>query len=248
LRAFLGLLFFLPLAHAEFSVPAQTGPVVDAGEMLNFETQDRLAAFLQRLKDSGGAEIQVVTLPDLGGLSIEEASIKIADKWKLGNAKQDNGVILVVSKAERKVRIEVGQGQEGNVPDITASRIVHDVIIPRFKNGDIDRGVVDGVLSIVHYTDPQFLEGQNAAPAPRGARRHGKSFDWIFFLLFFLFFILPAFSGRRRRRSGLGGALLGYGLGRAMGGRGGGWGGGSSGGSWGGGGGGFSGGGASGSW
>lgn len=229
---------------AEFKVPKQTGPVVDEGEMLSFEAQDKLEAFLQRLKNSGGAEVQVVTLPDLGGVSIEEASIKIADQWKLGNAKQDNGVIFVMSKAERKVRIEVGQGQEGNLPDITASRIIREVVIPRFKSGDIDRGVIDGVLSIVHYTDPKFLEGQNRAPEQRRGRPAGKKMDWIFFILFFLFILMPALGGRRR--SGLGGALLGYGLGRGMGG--GGFGGSGGGGSWGGGGGGFSGGGASGSW
>jgi len=238
---------FASLAHAEFKVPALTGPVVDEGEMLSFEAQDKLEAFLRRLNQSGGAQIQVVTLPDLGGLSVEEASIKIADQWKLGDAKRDNGVILLLSKAERKVRIEVGQGQEGNLPDINASRIIRDVIIPRFKSGDIDRGVIDGVLAIVHYTDPQFLEGQNTVPQTDGVRRKaGPRLDWIFFLLFFLFIILPAFGGRRRR-SGLGGALLGYGLGRTMGGGRGGFSG-SSGGGWGGGGGGFSGGGASGNW
>lgn len=244
---FLFAVLALPgMASAEFKVPVLDKPVVDQGGMLSENAVTQLTEFLQRLKNSGGSEIQVVTLPDLGGLSLEEAGIKIADRGDTGNAKADNGVILLLSKAERKVRIEVGQGNEGNLPDLTVSRIIREVIVPRLKSGDIDRGVVDGVLSIVHYTDPKFLDGEGAtAPAPQRAK--GKRMDWIFFLLFFLFILMPAIGGRGRR-SGLGGALLGYGLGRGLGG--GGWGGGSGGGggSWGGGGGGFSGGGSSGSW
>ncbi len=244
---FTSAILFSGLAEAEFRAPVLDKPVVDAGGMLSDGAITQLSDFLQRLKNAGGSEIQVVTLPDLGGLSIEEAGIKIADRGDTGNAKADNGVILLLSKAERKVRIEVGQGVEGTLPDLTASRIIREVIVPRLKGGDIDQGVIDGVLSIVHYTDPKFLDGEGAtAPVPKRAR--GKRVDWIFFLLFFLFILMPAIGGRGRR-SGLGGALLGYGLGRALGGGGGGWGGGSGGGgSWGGGGGGFSGGGSSGSW
>jgi len=246
---FKSLLFSLLLvslsATAEFRVPSLTGPVVDDGQMLSAQARQKLAAFLQRLHESGGAQVQVATVPDLGGISIEEASIKITDQWKLGSAKEDNGVLLLLSKAERRVRIEVGQGNEGVLPDITASRIVREVIIPRFKSGDIDRGVIDGVLAIVHYTNPNFLEGQNSAgPVGSRAGMPSKRLEMIFFILFFLFILLPAFAGRGRRRSGLGGALLGYGLGRGLGG---GFGG-SGGRGWGGGGGGFSGGGASGSW
>ncbi len=213
--------------------------------MLSPDTQDRLESFLRRLKNQGGGpEIQILTVENLGGVSIEEAAIKTADAWGPGNKRDDNGVLFMVSKAERKVRIEVGMGLQGDLPDITASRIVREVVIPSFKNNDIDRGVTSGVLAIVHYTNPQFLDGQNKAPQATGARKHGKRFDWVFLLMFFLVFILPLMTGRRRR-SGLGGFVLGYGLGR-IGGGGGGFGSGSGG--WGGGGGGFNGGGSSGSW
>lgn len=214
--------------------------------MLSGGTSQKLTQLLQQLHQSGGAQIQVVTVPDLGGISVEEASIKITDQWKLGSAKADNGVLILLSKAERKVRIEVGQGLEGDLPDVIASRIIREVMIPRFQSGSIDRGVIEGVLAVIHYVSPQFLQNQQV-PLSSGARPMvgGKRLELILFVLFFLFILLPALVGRGRRRSGLGGALLGYGLGRAMGGRGG-FGGG--GGGWRGGGGGFSGGGASGSW
>lgn len=223
--------------------------MVDAGAMISADTQGRLEAFLYRLKDAGGPEIQVVTVDNLGGASVEEAALKVAEAWGIGNKKDDNGIILFISKTDRKVRIETGYGSEGSLPDVTASRIIREVVIPNFQNGDVDRGVTNGVLAIVHYTYPQFLDGENTAPEAKGLRKQGKRLDWVFFVLFFLFFILPLITGRRRRRSGLGPFLLGYGLGGLGrgGGGGGGWGSG-SGSSWGGGGGGFGGGGASGSW
>lgn len=232
--------FVSDFSHAEFRVPPLSGPVMDQAQMLSPSTRQRLSSFLNRLRSGGGAQIQVLTLPDLGGLSIEEASIRIVDQWKLGSAKQDDGILLLISKAERRVRIEVGQGLEGQLPDLIASRIIREVIIPRFKSGDVDRGVIDGVLSIVHYTNPDFLEGENTASPMKGKSKFSGNFDWIIFLLLLFFFIGPAFLGRRR--SGLAGGLLGYGLGRSGGGFG------SSGSSWSGGGGGFSGGGASGGW
>ena len=133
------------LAAETFTVPALSGPVVDEAGMLSGPVREKLSRFLFRLNDQGGTQLQVVTVPNLGGLSVEEASIKITDQWKLGNAKTDKGVLLLLSKDERRVRIEVGQGYEGELPDVTASRIVREVIIPRFKEGDIDRGVIDGV-------------------------------------------------------------------------------------------------------
>lgn len=231
-----------------FEVPALTGPVVDAGGMLHRDTAEKLSRFLRRLQEQGGAQIQVLTVPNLGGLSIEEASIKVTDKWKLGSAKEDNGILLMLSHAERRVRIEVGQGFEGDLPDARASRIVREVIIPRFKQGDIDQGVIDGVLAIVHYVSPQFLDGQNTAGGEVRGKR-GVPISKLFFLLFLIFIVFPILFGRRSRRSGLAGGLLGYGLGGGFGGGGGAWGGGSGGGGgWSGGGGGFSGGGASGDW
>lgn len=223
-----------------FMVPALTGPVVDEGGMLSPSARAKLSRFLQELHENAGTQIQVLTVNDLGGLSIEEASIKVTDAWKLGSAKADNGILLMLSRQERRVRIEVGQGYEGDLPDVTASRIIRDVVIPRFKEGDIDRGVIDGVLAIVHYVNPKYLEGHTAAP------RSEKSFPipfWVIILAVFGFFILPAFLRPRfgRRNSWRGWDDWG-------GGGFGGFGGGSGGGGWSGGGGGFSGGGASGGW
>ncbi|MGE3680792.1 MAG: YgcG family protein [Bdellovibrionales bacterium] len=232
---------------AEFQVPPLTGPVVDQAEMLDSGIEERLSRFLHRLNELGGTQLQVATVPELGGLSIEEASIKMTDQWQLGSAKEDNGVLLLIAAQERRVRIEVGQGREGVLPDVIASRIIREVIVPRLRQGSPAQAISEGVLAIVHYTDPQFLEKSGvAAPVGErgGGRVSGRTIEFLILLFFFTFLFLPALFGGRRglRRSAWYGPFIAGGLGR------GGFGGGGGGGGWSGGGGGFSGGGASGGW
>lgn len=224
----------------EFKIPALTGPVVDAAGILNEQTREGLDRYLRDLVQRGGAQIQVATIPSLGGLSIEEASIKIVDQWKLGKAKEDRGVLLLIAPNDHRVRIEVGRGLEGDLTDAITSRINREIITPRFREGTMDRGVVDGVLAIAHYSDPNLEAGPSEAPA-RSQRLHkkGVSAGTMIFFLVILFLMLLTRPGR---------AILLYGmLGGFRGGGGGGFGG-SGGGGWSGGGGGFSGGGSSGSW
>ncbi len=241
---------FLISAQAEFAVPPLTGPVIDQAGMLSPETERQMDTFLRQLRESGGTQIQILTVATLDGLTIEEAAIKAAQQWKLGGAQADDGILLLLAQSERRVRIEVGQGREGDLPDARASRIIREVIIPRMREGDANRAVTAGVFAILHYTDPKFLEsrGETVPRERAGGIPVGKKIELIVWLLFFFVVILPGLFMRRRRR-GLWGLAAGYGLGRGLGG--GGWGGGGGfggGGSWGGGGGGFSGGGASGGW
>lgn len=235
---------------ADFQVPPLTGPVVDQASMLSSATRESLSRYLHQLFERGGAQIQVATVPDLGGLSIEEASIKVTDQWKLGKKKEDRGVLLLFAPNEHKVRIEVGQGLEGELTDVTSNRIIREVIVPRMKEGSPDRAVIDGVLAIVHYTDPGLLEeAQQGMPSRSshfakggGLGRLFTIFFWIIILLLFL---------RPRGGGGVGGFMTGLllgGMGRGGGFGDGGFGGSGSGGGWSGGGGGFSGGGSSGSW
>jgi uncharacterized protein len=239
----LALLFLAaPPARADFQVPALTGPVVDQAGMLSSGARQRLEAFLRRLHDGGGSQIQVAIVSDLGGVSIEEASIKTVDKWKLGHAKTDDGVLLMIAAKEHRVRIEVGQGREGDLPDLIASRIIREVIVPGMRQGDPDRAVLAGVAAIVHYTDPGFLEQQQTVSADSPPGRDGSRLLLILKIIFLLLILTPLFLGRFFGGFWGGGGFGGFG--------GGGFGGGGfgGGGGWSGGGGGFSGGGASGGW
>lgn len=240
----------MAVAHAEFVVPPLTGPVVDNANMLSPQAKERLSRFLRQLYESGGSQLQVVTLPDLGGVSIEEAGIKLADAWKIGaGGTKDNGVILIFAAAERRVRIEVGQGLEGDLPDVIAQRIIREVIVPRMREGGAEAAIFGGVSAILHYTDPNYgtAGGEAAAGKPRKGKLNGNAVQLVLMLIFFTFLVLPALFGRRRRgllSAGRRGIYTGGFGGGGFGG--GGFGGG--GGGWSGGGGGFSGGGSSGSW
>ncbi len=218
---------------AEFKVPRLSGPVMDEVGVLRPEHRRELESVIRDYNSQGKAQLQVLVLESLEGLSIEEAAIKIADAWKLGTAKKDDGILFLIAPNERKVRIEVGQGFEGALPDVLAKRIVDDSVVPLFKARDMSTGIVVGVVQIIKAIDQEYAD-QNLQPTERERK---KIPGWVVILV--LFFLL--FIGRFMPRSSFGGRGGGgfYG--------GGGFGGG-GGGSWSGGGGGFSGGGASGSW
>jgi uncharacterized protein len=224
----------------EFKVPELTGPVVDAAGILRPAAAQTIERALRALKESGGSQINVLTVPSLHGLAIEQASIKVVDQWKLGGRKIDNGVLLMIAPSEHRLRIEVGRGLEGELTDAESKRIIDLGMIPLIRNGDYDGAIVVGIYQIAQITDPKF----DLAPYLQGKaklrHREPAQFSWLRILLYIAVFLIFFFFGGGGRRSGIY-----YG--------GGGWGGGSrggggSGGSWGGGGGGFSGGGASGDW
>jgi len=235
---FFSLLFliFPLLAQAQLQVPALQGPVMDLAQVITPKDQEIMQNLLRDFHQRGKGQIQILTLPNLGGLTIEEASMKIADQWKLGDQKRDDGVLLLVGMEERKIRIEVGQGLEGDLPDIKAKQIVSDIMAPFFRQGIPSQGILQGALWIAKTIDPQF---QSSVPAAEPRVRKvspWKKYEGLFVLAFVLFMIIGNLF-RPRRSSFWGG--------------GGGWGGGGfggGGGGWSGGGGGFSGGGASGSW
>ena len=240
-------------ASAKFEVPTLTGPVVDDADILDPATRQAIERGLFALKEQGGSQINVLTVSSLGGLSIEEAGIKVFDKWKLGTQKTDNGVVLLVAPNERKMRIEVGRGLEGTLTDVDSKRIIEESILPLFRSGDMSSGVLVGVYQIAKRTDPTFdmrpyLENRARETAHHRGRQAGGIKFWIF-LAIIIFWIVSRF-GRGGGGGGFGtGLLTGAVLGRGWGGGGGDWGGGGGGGdSWGGGGGSGNGGGASGGW
>lgn len=233
-----------------FEVPRLTGPVVDKAGLLTPATERQISAALQSLRQQGGAQIAVLTVKDLDGLAIEDASIQVTDQWKLGSESADNGVLLMVAASERSMRIEVGQGLEGNIPDAYARRIIDDAMVPLFRAGNADQGILVGVYQIAQRAHPDIDVKPLFGSDTRNWREGHRKKRGISGFIPILFILLLLFAGRRRGGM-MGGMLGGMLLGSMMGGRGGGF---SSGGGFGGGGGfsggggGFSGGGASGSW
>jgi uncharacterized protein len=221
------------------NIPAPSAPVIDRVGVLSHQSQFVLETLLRSWKNRG-VEMSVLITASLEDYSVEEYSLAVAEAWKLGAADTDKGLLLLVAPRERKVRIEVGQGLEGDLPDAYAKRIIEDVMLPEFRSGDYDRGVLLGVQEVIRYVDPLFLKGQSSQILPKEAQKN-KEFPSLFYLVWVLFFLLIFWGGPRRGRFGRV-WTTGY-MGGSWGGMGGG-----GGGSWGGGGGGFSGGGSSGSW
>jgi uncharacterized protein len=243
---------------SDFPVPPLEGAVVDQAGILSSEGLTRIESLIRALRDSGGSQIAVLTVSSLQGLTIEEASIKVATAWQLGDEKKDDGILLMVAPHERRLRIEVGQGKEGDLPDAWARRIISEVISPLFRSGNYDDGILYGVGAIIQKTDPAFnLDQAKIVPGKIKFRRRSEGSNWgalsIVFLLFVVLRIVRGLGAGIRTPFG----MRHYGIGRPSGGysnyRTSHWGGGSSyggfsGGGFSGGGGGFSGGGSSGSW
>lgn len=241
LRSFLVLFAFLgfSLAQAEFKTPPLTSPVIDEVGYLTRNDQQDLTQLLYDFNKRGKAQVQVLIVPNLQGLPIEQASIEITDKWKLGDKTKDNGILFLISAQERAVRIEVGQGLEGAIPDITAKRIISDQVIPLFRAKRFSAGVIVGVQEVLRLADKEFADQNHIEEAPA---KSGKIPGIIVFVLIVIISILGRFGGGRGQFYRGGGGFGGGGFG------GGGFGGSGGGGGWSGGGGGFSGGGASGNW
>jgi uncharacterized protein len=155
-------------AFADVAIPALTGRVVDQTATL---TPDQAAALEQKLKafeDHKGTQIAVLIVPTTEPETIEQFSIRVAEAWKIGRKKIDDGALLVVAKNDRTLRIEVGYGLEGALTDVTSKRIIDEVIVPKFRNGDFAGGISDGVDRMISVADGEPLP-------PPAARRQQSS-------------------------------------------------------------------------
>ncbi len=240
--------------ESPFEIPENDGWVTDLGDMLSAEEESSLETLMESYRAGTTHEIALLTVPDLQGRPIEEFALAVARTWGIGGKEENNGALLVVSRDDRELRIEVGRGLEGNLTDAISGRIIRNVIAPEFKEGRFYVGIRSGIEAI------HAAIGGDYGPIERGERGEGKAGGIAcFFLLLMLLILFRSSAGRGVRRGGLGGVLpwlilasMSQGRGHAH--RGGGGGGfrgfGGGGGGFGGfgGGGGFSGGGASGSW
>lgn len=198
------LIFFCAVHAYGLEVPKLKGRVNDYAGMLSSSTKNQLETVLSDLEQTDSTQIVVLTLPSLEGENIDEYAIRVADAWKIGRKKLDNGAILIISKNDRKLRIEVGYGLEGTLTDLMSGRIIRNIIVPQFKTGNFDQGVMDGVQGMIQVVRGEFTAAQESSrPASRSNRGHPN----LFSLLVFLF--LVNMLGRIKRPLGaLSGGIL----------------------------------------
>jgi len=227
--------------------------VVDLAGIINDAVENRLNGYLQELEQKTTAQMIVLTIPDLGGESIDDLSISIAnDKWKLGQKGKDNGVLFLVALKDRKYRIEVGYGLEGVLPDSLVGSLGRKLLVPYFRKGDYSDGIYATTLAVANIIAKHYgvkitgMPSINYRSQPVSGRNPSSLFSTLIAIVFFiilgilfirnprafLLFLLFSSMGGRSGPWGGGGGFGGGGFGSFGGGGGGGFGGGGASGGW----------------
>ena len=166
----LGCLLAAP-ADALTGVPYLSGRIVDQAGILSTPARDRLSAMLKAHEDNTSNQVVVLTVATLGGESVEDYARRVFEDWKPGQRDKDNGVLMLVVPQDRRMRIEVGYGLEGILTDAAVSRIIRDLMTPRFREGNYDVGIeagVTGAIQILEGRQPRDPEDDWAAPDRSG--------------------------------------------------------------------------------
>ena len=196
------------LAYAEQAVPAFTAFVTDLTGTLTTDQRGRLERELRAFEQRKGSQIAVLLVPTTEPDAIEPYALRVAETWKLGRKGADDGVLLLVARNDRALRIEVGYGLEGVIPDAVAKRIISEIVVPYFKQGDVYGGIDAGVSRLIRLIDGEPL------PPPRERDTGWSGIAEILPALFvgtiFLGIVLRGLFGR------LAGAVMTAGLGGAI--------------------------------
>ncbi|HUW51498.1 MAG TPA: YgcG family protein [Sulfuricella sp.] len=169
-------LLFAPWAAAEVAVPPLKARVTDLTGTLQPGQQAALEHTLQAFEERKGSQVAVLIVPTTQPETIEQYSIRVAESWKLGRKGVDDGVLLLVAKNDRKLRIEVGYGLEGAIPDAVAKRIISEIISPYFKKGDFYGGIGAGVERIIKVIGGEPLPEKESS---RSSSRPSSGGDWL---------------------------------------------------------------------
>jgi uncharacterized protein len=170
------LLFASGSLHAELvPIPALQHRITDLTQTLTPEQQSQLEAKLAAFEQQKGSQIAVLIVASTKPEEIEQYSIRVVDAWKLGREKPDDGVLLLVAKDDRKMRIEVGYGLEGAIPDLIAKRIISEIMVPSFRQGDFYGGINNALEQVI-----KLISGEQL-PAPAQAKSGGgKLLDMLY--------------------------------------------------------------------
>ena len=196
----LGMLISFSFSMAQaLEPPTLKGRVNDYAGVLSpggiKSMEQKLAAFERETTN----QIVLLTVPSLEGEPIETFAIKVAEAWKIGQAGKDNGILLIVAPKERKIRIEVGKGLQGALPDITATQINRNVIGPHFRNNDFDKGMAAGIDAIISATKGEFKA--TAADKKAGGKKKKGGYGLFIILLLIAVFVVAA-AGSSSRTAG----------------------------------------------
>ncbi len=186
------LVLALAVTAGALEVPYLSGRVNDQALLLDDAFEGQLEERLRLLEEETGAQVVVLTITSLEGDPIEDYSIRVVETWKLGREGVDDGVLVLIARDDRRMRIEVGYGLEGALTDAQAGRIIDGLMTPRFREGDFNGGVGAAVEAISAAVRGEALE----LPEPRSDRSAPDFATFVFFFIFGLPFINAALSSR----------------------------------------------------
>lgn len=184
----LPLLLWCATALAEPQFPPLSGRVIDGAGLLDGAAVGRLQGRLAEFERASGIQLVVATVPDLQGYTIEEFGYQLGRHWGIGQKDVNNGVLLIVAQAERKVRIEVGYGLEGTLTDALSASIIQSIIVPRFKAGQFEDGIEQGATAIMQALRGEYQPRRPAEQTSRGGLL-------ILLIMFMAVMFLRSFGG-----------------------------------------------------
>ena len=183
----------VPAAAQTF--PKPSGRVTDLANVIDPATEAAIDARLERLERETSSEVAVLTVTTLEGTSVEDYAVRIFKEWGIGQAKQDNGVLVLVAPNEREMRIEVGYGLEGVMPDGLAGDIIREQFIPRFRDNDYNGGIRDGVNRVVDVVEKhQVLSAEEIARLNDAGLPENEPPPWWFIIPFLSLFVAIGFT------------------------------------------------------
>ena len=188
-------LFWVAIAGAQVPVPPLGGRVTDQTATLTNEQKSALEQTLRSFEERKGSQVAVLIVPSTAPETIEQYALRVAEQWKPGRKNVDDGAILVVAKDDRTLRIEVGYGLEGALTDADSKRIISEVIVPRFRQGDFYGGITAGVDRILRVIDGEPLPKPEERP-PAGMRGIGSILPVLMILALAVGGVLHTVLGR----------------------------------------------------
>src|SRR3990167_3849862 len=205
LKLFVGVIILFPVFVFAYQNPGTpTGYVNDFADMLTVEQRQLLETKIGDFEKNSRNELSVVTIPNLGGDTIENFAVKLFQDWGIGKNKKDNGVLLLIARDDRQMRIEVGYGLEGALTDAQSFWIIRNFLKPAFQKGDYYGGISGGIDGIISITKGEFKPDTNLN---RGSGINGDSF---FFMLWVAWvFLVWTGSVLARSKSWWGGGIVG---------------------------------------
>jgi len=177
---FAGFLLFVfsNVARAEFQIPEKPdGYVTDHAGLLSPQSRVQIESALSQYEKETSNQVVLAIFPTLDGSSLEDVSIRIAEKWKIGQESRDNGVLFVVFRDDRQMRIEVGYGLEGVLTDLLSSQIIRNDVVPHFRAGDYEKGIYEGVRAVMDAARGEYQPMTTAVP-----ENNGSAF-YVFFII-----------------------------------------------------------------